>query len=97
MYNSSSFAGNEIVDVDFISKKLSRLTLIEMRGNKLTTTKGLNMRNLQKIYLGENNISRIADLDDLQHLTTLFLRQNDISNLDGFSENMLNLQYLNLR
>lgn len=39
----------------------------------------------------------VEDLDKLENLTVLHLRDNQINTLDGFSENMKKLQYLNLR
>lgn len=36
-------------------------------------------------------------MDELTRLTTLHLRDNKIETLDGFSENMKQLQYVNLR
>lgn len=92
------YSGNEIEYVTNLdSKKLSRLKLIELRGNKLTSTRGLDLQNIQKIYLGENLIQNVDGLENMEHLTTLYLRHNDISLLNGFSEGMKNLQYLNLR
>lgn len=93
-----SFIGNEIAEVKGLDPtKLSRLTTLELRSNKLTTTAGISLPSLKKIYLGENAITQIEDLARLEHLTILHLRQNDINKLDGFSENMKQLQYLNLR
>ena len=44
-----------------------------------------------------NTIRSLEGLDRLEHLAKLHLRDNQIEKLDGFSENMKNLQYLNLR
>ena len=44
-----------------------------------------------------NQISNLEGLDALEHLSTLHLRDNQLDKLDGFSENMKNLQYINLR
>ncbi|XP_057289753.1 leucine-rich repeat-containing protein 23-like [Hydractinia symbiolongicarpus] len=90
--------GNEIAEVKGLDPpELSRLTTLELRSNKLTTTAGISLQSLKKIYLGQNAITQIEDLARLEHLTILHLRQNNISKLDGFSENMKQLQYLNLR
>jgi len=98
MLEQLNLNGNELTEVGQLNrKKLTRLRVIEFRGNRLTTTEGLGLPNIQKIYLGENMIKTIEGLAELEHLTTLYLRHNDISTLDGFSENMKNLQYLNLR
>ncbi|KXJ04905.1 Leucine-rich repeat-containing protein 23, partial [Exaiptasia diaphana] len=48
-------------------------------------------------FQGANHIKAIEGLDRLEHLTKLHLRDNQIDKLDGFSENMKNLQYLNMR
>ena len=44
-----------------------------------------------------NQLTKLDGLDQLQHLATLHLRDNQLEKLDGFSENMKNLQYINLR
>ena len=44
-----------------------------------------------------NQITKIEGLDQLEHLSTLHLRDNQIENLDGFTESLKNLQYINLR
>ena len=44
-----------------------------------------------------NEITKLEDLQDLSRLTTLHLRDNKVGTLDGFSENMKQLQYVNLR
>lgn len=91
--NSNEIA--EVVGLD--PKKLAHLSTIELRNNKLKSTAGLNLPALKKIYLGENKIETIDDIGRLKHLSTLHLRDNKIKTLDGFTENMENLQYLNLR
>ncbi|XP_058967378.2 leucine-rich repeat-containing protein 23 [Pocillopora verrucosa] len=90
---------NEIVEVTgFDPVKLDRLRVMELRGNKLMTTVGLSsLPNLKELYLAANTIRTLEGLDRLEHLASLHLRDNQIEKLDGFSENMKNLQYLNLR
>ena len=44
-----------------------------------------------------NTIKKIEGLERLEHLTTLHLRDNQLETLDGFSEDMKNLQYINIR
>ncbi|XP_032223448.1 leucine-rich repeat-containing protein 23 isoform X2 [Nematostella vectensis] len=89
---------NEIVEVSGLDPgKLSRLAILELRGNKLMTTTGMNLENLRELYLAANTIRKVEGLDRLEHLTKLHLRDNQIDSLEGFSENMKNLQYLNLR
>jgi len=93
--NLNSNEVTEVVGLD--PAKLTNLTTIELRSNKLTSTAGLNLPALKKIYLGENKIETIVDIGRLKHLSTLHLRDNKIKTLDGFTEEMENLQYLNLR
>jgi Leucine-rich repeat (LRR) protein len=42
-------------------------------------------------------ISKIEDFDNLPLLNTLHIRDNKLENLDGFSEKLKALQYINLR
>jgi len=76
--------------------KLTRLSTLELRSNKLSTTKGLCLPSLKKLYVGDNLITTIEDIGRMEHLTTLYLGGNRLSKLDGFSDYMKNLQYLNL-
>ena len=49
------------------------------------------------ILQAANSITKIEGLERLKHLATLHLRDNKVESLDGFSEAMKNLQYVNLR
>ena len=42
-------------------------------------------------------ITRIEGLDGLPHLATLHMRDNQLENLDGLTDALTNLQYVNLR
>ncbi|KAK2167257.1 hypothetical protein LSH36_30g00029 [Paralvinella palmiformis] len=89
---------NELTLVDGLDpNKLSRLHTLELRGNKLTSTAGICLPNLKNLFMAANQITKLEGLDQLEHLATLHLRDNQLENLDGFSENMKNLQYINLR
>ncbi|PIK48406.1 hypothetical protein BSL78_14736 [Apostichopus japonicus] len=89
---------NEITAVSGLDpSKLGRLHTLELRGNKLTSTGGVNLPKLKNLFLGGNLITLVEGLERLEHLTTLHLRDNQIEKLDGFSDLMINLQYLNLR
>ena len=46
---------------------------------------------------GANTIKTIEGLDKLHSLTTLHLRDNQIGELDGFTEENKMLQYVNIR
>ncbi|XP_039194699.1 leucine-rich repeat-containing protein 23 isoform X2 [Crotalus tigris] len=76
---------------------LSNLHTVELRGNSLKSTAGIYLPKLKNLYLGQNAISHLEDLENLEQLTTLHLRDNLIEVLEGFSSNMKSLQYLNLR
>uniref|UniRef100_H2YVP5 Leucine-rich repeat-containing protein 23 n=1 Tax=Ciona savignyi TaxID=51511 RepID=H2YVP5_CIOSA len=89
---------NHITAVSGLNPKhLTNLTTLELRGNKLTTTAGIYLPNLRNLYLAGNGLKQVEDLDKLENLMILHLRDNQIDKLDGFSENMKKLQYINLR
>jgi len=89
---------NEIVEVTGLDPvKLGRLTTLEIRNNKLMSTNGMNLPKVKNLYLADNAIRELEGLDRLEHLTQLHLRSNQIETLDGFSDAMKNLQYINLR
>ena len=92
------FLGNQLADLNTLNAtKLPRLTQLELKANKLTSTAGVHIVELKKLYLGDNMITKIEDLGRLRNLMILHLRNNNLSNLDGFTENLRQLQYLNLR
>ncbi|XP_041377909.1 leucine-rich repeat-containing protein 23-like [Gigantopelta aegis] len=89
---------NEISTVTGINgSKLSRLHTLEMRGNRLETTDGINLPNLRNLFLGANMIKRLEGLGRLSKLCTLHLRENQLEDLEGFSDEQKDLQYINLR
>ncbi|KFQ36440.1 Leucine-rich repeat-containing protein 23, partial [Mesitornis unicolor] len=77
--------------------QLFSLQILELRGNRLKSTAGLNLPKLKNLYLAQNAIRSLEDLEGLEQLTTLHLRDNQLKTLDGFSSSMKCLQYLNLR
>ncbi|XP_030327812.1 leucine-rich repeat-containing protein 23 isoform X2 [Strigops habroptila] len=77
--------------------QLFSLQILELRGNKLKSTAGLNLPKLKTLYLSQNTISSLEDIEGLEQLATLHLRDNQLGTLDGFSSSMKCLQYLNLR
>lgn len=44
-----------------------------------------------------NQITTLEDLGELKNLAAMHLRDNKLDKLDGFSDKMTSLQYLNLR
>lgn len=84
-----------LLGMDF--RKLMSLHTLELRGNQLETTAGLYLPNLRSLYLAQNTLRRLEGLEVLVNLTTLHLRDNQLEALDGFSEHMRALQYVNIR
>ena len=70
---------------------------LDLHNNQLTSTAGIRLPTLQKLYLASNKLTQLEGLEPLKQLTTLHLRDNQISTLDGFAPSMEALQYLNLR
>ncbi|XP_043935531.1 leucine-rich repeat-containing protein 23 [Protopterus annectens] len=90
--------GNRIKVVSGLNYgKLTNLHTLELRGNQLESTDGLYLPSLKKLYLAQNTIKHIEGLERLERLTILHLRDNQLEDLSGFSENMKALQYLNIR
>ncbi|XP_037766903.1 leucine-rich repeat-containing protein 23 isoform X2 [Chelonia mydas] len=95
---SLNLKGNEIQVISGLDPgKLTNLHTVELRGNKLETTAGLHLPKLKNLYLAQNFITHLEGLEELVQLTTLHLRDNKLETLDGFSQSMKCLQYLNLR
>ncbi|XP_028266049.1 leucine-rich repeat-containing protein 23 [Parambassis ranga] len=95
---SLNLTGNSIQTVNvFQSGCFENLVSLELRGNHLDTTDGINLPNLQRLYLAQNVIHRLEGLEKLESLAVLHLRDNHLDTLDGLSPNMKCLQYLNVR
>ncbi|XP_060606881.1 leucine-rich repeat-containing protein 23-like [Ruditapes philippinarum] len=98
MLEHLSMNNNEITKVTGLDAgKLSRLHTLELRGNKLTSTEGICQPNLKNLFLGANVIKTLEGMDKLTGVTTVHLRENQLSQLDGFSEENKMLQYINMR
>eukprot|EP00842_Homolaphlyctis_polyrhiza_P005339 jgi/Hompol1/5806/HPOL_004744-RA len=82
---------------ELVLESFPELTHLEARGNKLTDTGKLNTPKLQRLYLAANEITTLTGLDSKPHLQVLHLRGNKLENLDGLSDALANLTYLNLR
>ena len=48
-------------------------------------------------FQGANTIKQIKGLDKLPSMTTLHLRDNQLEHLDGFTDALCSLQYVNVR
>uniref|UniRef100_A0A803THG3 Leucine-rich repeat-containing protein 23 n=1 Tax=Anolis carolinensis TaxID=28377 RepID=A0A803THG3_ANOCA len=95
---SLNLKGNEIEKVTGLDPEiLSNLHTLELRGNNLKSTTGFDLPKLKNLYLAQNSLTYLEGLTELGQLTTLHLRDNQLETLDGFSEDMKSLQYLNLR
>ncbi|XP_063250260.1 leucine-rich repeat-containing protein 23 [Prinia subflava] len=93
-----SLKENKIQTVLGLSQdQLFSLQVLELRGNQLKTTAGLGVSKLKKLYLAKNTICSLEGLEEFEQLETLHLRDNKLEALDGFSDSMKCLQYLNLR
>ncbi|XP_052819568.1 leucine-rich repeat-containing protein 23-like isoform X2 [Mya arenaria] len=98
MLEHLSMNNNEITKVSGLdAQKLCRLHSLELRGNKLTTTDGIGLPNLKNLFLGANMIKQLEGLEQLTGMTTCHLRENQLTQLDGFSEENKMLQYINMR
>ncbi|NXD43957.1 LRC23 protein, partial [Copsychus sechellarum] len=95
---SLSLKENKIQTVLGLSHdQLFSLQVLELRGNEIETTAGLGVSKLKKLYLAKNTIYSLGDLEEFEQLETLHLRDNKLEALDGFSDSLKCLQYLNLR
>ncbi len=73
------------------------LNLYKKKIDDITEIKGLeDLKNLETLYLENNNISEIKGLENLKNLTYLNLKNNNISEIKGL-ENLKNLECLYLR
>ncbi|KAK9681323.1 hypothetical protein QE152_g38397 [Popillia japonica] len=90
---------NQIYTAQFDVARTEALKQLEMRGNQLFDISGSFPLGLENLYLAENKIARFCenDLGRLVNLKILHLRDNQIRKLNGFSENLVNLKYINLR
>lgn len=90
---------NNIYTTNFDNAELANLKHLELRSNLLFDISGSYPTNLEKLYLAANKIASINSLDfsKLTHLEILHLRDNSLQQLDGFSDSMRSLKYLNLR
>lgn len=79
---------------------LPNLVSLQLRGNKLSSTMGLeNFRNLKHLFVAANQITSLEGLATLESLEILHVRDNQISSFgETFVDGSLpNLRYINLR
>lgn len=88
---------NDIKEITLNPYDLKNLKSLELRGNILTTTNGIFFPGLISLYLAENQIERLENLEILVNLKILHLRSNKLSSLDGFDSRCIKLNYLNFR
>lgn len=89
---------NQIASVSGLAcSALKSLTVLELRGNRLTSTAGIEIPTLKKLYLAANRLTKVEGLEKLVSLEVLHLRDNQIETLEGFSEHLQKLNYINLR
>lgn len=55
------------------------------------------MINLKTLYCAENLLRRLEGISSLKSLVRLHLRDNRLSRLTDFTENLTSLEYINLR
>lgn len=71
--------------------------MLELRGNKITSLKGLhNAESLRELYLADNSINSLKPISKLPKIEKLHVRKNKIADLTDFAE-VTTLKYLNLR
>ena len=76
---------------------LPKLQLLELRGNRLTTTASIRLVTLTELYLADNALTTLEGIASLAALKRLHVRGNRIASLAGFTHDMPALEYLNLR
>lgn len=98
MLETLNLSGNKITDLEGLTQQnLPSLQYLDLHSNQLTSCSGIHLPLLEKLYLASNKLSKVEGLEALCKLTTLHMRQNQISVLDGFVPTMQSLQYINLR
>ncbi|CAL8095211.1 unnamed protein product [Orchesella dallaii] len=90
-------ADNDIEEVYGLTSDISPwITVLDLKGNKLKSLAGIDLPQLQRIYLGYNQLKDLKGLDGCPNLTHLHARNNNISHLEEFPV-LEKLEYVNLR
>ena len=91
-------AANHITELSGLNNSnLPCLRILDVHANRVRNITGLQLPTLQKLYLASNKLAHCDGIQGLHQLTTLHLRDNPISTLDGFVPSLAALQYINLR
>lgn len=78
-------------------QNLPSLRILDLHGNQLTSLSDLRIPTLRQLFAGSNQLVSVQGLEGFPQLTTLHLRENQITTLDGFTAELESLQYINLR
>ncbi len=92
------FLANQITEISGLTRRnLPSLRMLDLHSNQITSTDNISIPTLRQLFLASNNITAVEGLDGVPQLTILHLRENQIMKLDGFTEQLESLQYINLR
>ena len=92
------FPANKITELSGLhAADLPCLRVLDLSSNLLSSTAGINLPHLQRLYLSSNKLRQCDDIKKLSKLSTLHLRSNLIASLDGFAPSEETLMYVNLR
>ena len=92
------FSDNKITELMGLNiSNLPCLNFLDLHANQLASIAGILLPTLQKLYVASNKLTRCDGIQGLHQLTTLHMRDNQITSLDGFVTNLGALQTLNIR
>jgi len=88
--------GNQIATLSNAFQLASKLSVLEARENKLTTTAGIeNLQELEEAHFSTNEIADLC-LGSMPQLRKLSLNGNQIATLSAFQNNASSLEHLDL-
>ncbi|KAJ8941317.1 hypothetical protein NQ318_017857 [Aromia moschata] len=91
-------AENLIYTVQFDAERLANLKFLNLKANHLIDLSGTFPPCLERLYVAQNDIIKLnMDCYNLRNLRILHLRDNNIRKLNGFTEELEHLTYLNVR
>ncbi|KAJ8985723.1 hypothetical protein NQ317_014374 [Molorchus minor] len=98
MLDNLELSDNLIYTAQFDSERLENLKVLNLKGNHLIDLSGTYPSSIESLYVAQNDITKInMDCYGLRNLKILHMRQNNVRKLDGFTEELENLTYLNVR